>query len=213
MIICFDLDGTLIDTEDWIINSLKEAYKNNNKKIPTKKQILANWGNISTVIIRKSSQEKLTKKEVENIRVEFYRIRDQSISKVKPFKNTKRVLNQLSKKYKIALVSNNNHKELLKLLKATKIDKKIFKTIIGDDEVKRAKPFPDEIYTAEKRLGKKVKFMIGDSIQDIKTAKAAKVKSIVIKTGPKETWKNLKKADFIIKDIKEIPKLIKEAKQ
>jgi len=30
---------------------------------------------------------------------------------------------------------------------------------------------------------------------------------------PKETWKNLKKADFIIKDIKEIPKLIKEAKQ
>ena len=213
MIICFDLDGTLIDTEDWIINSLKEAYKNNNKKIPTKKQILANWGNISTVIIRKSSQEKLTKKEVENIRVEFYRIRDQSISKVKPFKNTKRVLNQLSKKYKIALVSNNNHKELLKLLKATKIDKKIFKTIIGDDEVKRAKPFPDEIYTAEKRLGKKVKFMIGDSIQDIKSPKAAKVKSIVIKTGPKETWKNLKKADFIIKDIKEIPKLIKEAKQ
>jgi len=213
MIICFDLDGTLIDTEKWIIDSLKEAYKNNNKKVPTKKQILANWGNISTVIIRKSTEEKLTKKEVEDIRTEFYRIRDQSINKVKPFKNTKRILKQLSKNYKLALVSNNNHKELLKLLKATKIDKKIFKTIIGDDEVKRAKPFPDEIYTAEKRLGKQVKFMVGDSIQDIKTAKAAKVKSIVIKTGPKETWKNLKEADFIIKDIKEIPKLIKEAEQ
>ena len=213
MIICFDLDGTLIDTEKWIIDSLKEAYKNNNKKVPTKKQILANWGNISTVIIRKSTEEKLTKKEVEDIRTEFYRIRDQSINKVKPFKNTKRILKQLSKNYKLALVSNNNHKELLKLLKATKIDKKIFKTIIGDDEVKRAKPFPDEIYTEEKRLGKQVKFMFGDSIQDIKTAKAAKVKSIVIKTGPKETWKNLKEADFIIKDIKEIPKLIKEAEQ
>jgi len=213
MIICFDLDGTLIDTEKWIIDSLKKSYKNNNKKVPTKKQILANWGNISTVIIRKSTEEKLTKKEVEDIRTEFYRIRDQSINKVKPFKNTKRILKQLSKNYKLALVSNNNHKELLKLLKATKIDKKIFKTIIGDDEVKRAKPFPDEIYTAEKRLGKQVKFMVGDSIQDIKTAKAAKVKSIVIKTGPKETWKNLKEADFIIKDIKEIPKLIKEAEQ
>ena len=213
MIICFDLDGTLIDTEDWIINSLKEAYKNNNKKIPTKKQILANWGNISTVIIRKSSQEKLTKKEVENIRVEFYRIRDQSISKVKPFKNTKRVLNQLSKKYKIALVSNNNHKELLKLLKATKIDKKIFKTIIGDDEVKRAKPFPDEIYKVEKKLKKKVKFMVGDTVQDIKTAKAAKVKSIIIKTGPKQTWKTLNNANVIIKDIKELPKLIKEVQK
>ena len=211
MIICFDLDGTLIDTEKWIIDSLKEAYKNNNKKVPTKKQILANWGNISTVIIRKSTEEKLTKKEVEDIRTEFYRIRDQSINKVKPFKNTKRILKQLSKNYKLALVSNNNHKELLKLLKATKIDKKIFKTIIGDDEVKRAKPFPDELYKAEKIFKKQIKFMVGDTVQDIKTAKAAKVKSIIIKNGPKETWKDLKKADFIIKDIKELPKLLKEA--
>jgi len=57
---------------------------------------------------------------------------------------------------------------------------------------------------------KKVKFMVGDTIQDIKTAKAAKVKSIIIKTGPKSTWKNLNKADFIIKDIKELPKILKE---
>jgi len=52
--------------------------------------------------------------------------------------------------------------------------------------------------------------MVGDTIQDIKTAKAAKVKSIIIKTGPKSTWKNLNKADFIIKDIKELPKILKE---
>jgi len=52
--------------------------------------------------------------------------------------------------------------------------------------------------------------MVGDSKQDIKTAKAARVKSIIILTTPKPYWKNLKEADYKIKDIKEIPKLIKE---
>ncbi len=52
--------------------------------------------------------------------------------------------------------------------------------------------------------------MVGDTEQDIKTAKAAKVKSIIILNAPKPTWKNLNKADYKIKDIKELPSLIKE---
>ena len=149
----------------------------------------------------------LIEKQVENDKN-----REESKSMIKPFKNTKRILKSLKKKYHLAIISNNPHKEVLNILKLTKIDKKLFEVIIGDDEVKKAKPFPDEIYAAEKKFKKKVEFMVGDTIQDIKTAKAAKVKSIIIKQGPKQTWKKLKSADFIIKDITELPNLIKEIK-
>jgi len=210
MIICFDLDGTLVDTEKWIINSLKESYKKHNKKFPPRKELFEYWGRSATYFIKKISPE-LTKKEVLDIREDFYKLRERTKSMIKPFPNSKRVLRNLSKKYTLVIVSNNPHKKILDILTTTKIDKKLFKLIIGDDEVKRAKPFPDELYKAEKIFKKQIKFMVGDTVQDIKTAKAAKVKSIIIKNGPKETWKDLKKADFIIKDIKELPKLLKEA--
>ena len=210
MIICFDLDGTLVNTEKWIINALKESYQKHGKKFPPRKKLFKYWGRTATYFIHKISPE-LTKKEVMDIRNDFYTLREKTKSMIKPFPNSKKVLRNLSKKYTLVIVSNNPHKRVLDILKTTKIDKKLFKMIIGDDEVKRAKPFPDEIHKAEKKFKKQVKFMVGDTIQDIKTAKAAKVKSIIIKNGPKETWKDLKKADFIIKDIKELPKLLKEA--
>jgi HAD superfamily hydrolase (TIGR01549 family) len=211
MIICFDLDGTLVDTEKWIKESEILAFKKNKIKI-TNKELHSVWGlNLTTQI--KTLYPKLTQKEINKIRKDFEEIRKEKINLIKPFKNTKKILKILSKKYTLCLLSNNTHKKIELILNKTKIDKKLFTVIIGYDEVKRAKPFPDEIYKAEKKLGKNVKFMIGDTVQDIKTAKAAKVKSIIIKTGPKQTWKTLNNADFIIKDIKELPKLIKEVQK
>ena len=211
MIICFDLDGTLVDTEKWIKESEILAFKKNKIKI-TNKVLHSVWGlNLTTQI--KTLYPKLTQKEINKIRKDFEEIRKEKINLIKPFKNTKKILKILSKKYTLCLLSNNTHKKIELILNKTKIDKKLFTVIIGYDEVKRAKPFPDEIYKAEKKLGKNVKFMIGDTVQDIKTAKAAKVKSIIIKTGPKQTWKTLNNADFIIKDIKELPKLIKEVQK
>ncbi|MBT4334761.1 HAD family hydrolase [archaeon] len=210
MIICFDLDGTLVDTEKWIVSALKESFKLNKKKVPTKKQIFKEWGKSARVLI-KAIDPALKKEEIESIRKDFYEVRKQTKSMITPFPNTKQTLRKLSKNYKLAILSNNSHKIILEILNITKIDKKLFSIVVGDDEVKRAKPFPDEIYKAENKFKKKVNFMIGDTVQDIKTAKAANVKSIIIKQGPKETWKNLNKANFIIRNISELPELIKEA--
>lgn len=210
MIIGFDLDGTLIDTEKWIIKSLKQAFKENHKKAPTEKEIFKYWGLTSKEFIKKSSLKKLTKKEVKKIKKDFHKIRDKTINSITAFPNVKKVLKKLNKKYYLAIISNNKHKEIIKRLKAAKIDKKLFKIIIGDDEVRKPKPFPNEIYKAERKLGKKLKFLVGDTIRDIESAKRAKIKSIIIKTGPKSTWKNLKEADFIIKDIKQLPKIIEK---
>ena len=202
------MDGTLIDSTEWAMDSIQKAFQKNNLKA-RKKEIYKYWGLKVKELIKKLFP-KLKKSELNKIYNDYVEIREKNIYKLKPFKNTKKTLKKLSKKYTLAIVSNNPHSLIERLLKITKINKKLFKLIVGDDEVRCPKPFPDEIYKAEKRFKKKVQFMVGDTIQDIKTAKAAKVKSIIILTGPKSTWKNLNKADYKIKDIKELPNLIKE---
>jgi pyrophosphatase PpaX len=208
MIICFDLDGTLVNTEKWIVDAITVALKKHNLKIK-KKDLYKQWGVVLRTVLKKTFP-KLTKTEIEEIIIDFEKERKNTIHKIKPFKNTKKILKELSKKYTLCILSNNPHSIINKILKIAKIDEKLFSVIIGNDEVKRAKPFPDEIYKAEKELKNKVQFMVGDSKQDIKTAKAAKVKSIIILTSPKQVWKDLKEANYKVKDIKEIPKLIKE---
>ena len=209
MIICFDLDGTLVDTEKWIVDAIISSLKKHKLKI-TQKTIYSHWGEVLHISLKKVFP-KLKKPEIEEIIEDFEKERKLTRNEIKPFKNTKKVLKQLSKKYTLCLLSNNPHVVIDSILKTSKIDKNLFSIIIGNDEVKRPKPFPDEIYKAEKKFKKKVKFMVGDSRQDIITSKRAKVKSIIILTTPKNYWKNLKDADYIIKDITELPKLIKEA--
>ena len=115
MIICFDLDGTLIDTEEWILDSQIEALNKNGIK-PTKKQIYNMWGLTFSNQIKKL-QPGIKKSKIDKIRNDFNEIRFSNLKKLKLFKNTRRVLNILAKDYKLCLVSNNGHNELLRILK------------------------------------------------------------------------------------------------
>jgi len=209
MIICFDLDGTLVNSEDWVMDAWKVAFRKNNLDLKEKK-FIDNWGIDSKPLLKKilSSLDEEKRKKLNR---DFHIQRVKSIKKVKLYKNAKKVLKELSKKYSLALVSNNSHSMINRILKESKIDKKLFKVIIGDDDVLKPKPFPNEIKKAERELGKKATFMIGDTKQDILAAKKAKIKSIIIKNAPIPK-KQIKDADYIVKDIKDIVKIIEKHK-
>lgn len=117
-------------------------------------------------------------------------------------------LKKLRKRYRLALLSNCKHNNIIKLLKGAKVDKNLFDFIIGNDDVKHSKPWPDEILKVKKRG--RIEFMIGDSIYDVMAAKRAKVKTIGVLTGY-YTRKRLKrkKPDFIINSINDIFRIVK----
>ena len=95
MIVCFDLDGTLVDTEAWIKKSEKLAFKKNGIKV-TNKELYSVWGlNLTTQI--KTLYPELKQKEINKIKKDFEEIRNEKIDLIKPFKNTKRILTNLSK--------------------------------------------------------------------------------------------------------------------
>ena len=130
---------------------------------------------------------------------------------IHPFPGVKSVLRNLKKSNKFGVVSNASHNEIIAILKSAKIDINMFEVIIGNDEVKHGKPFPDEILKAERLTHHNVDYMVGDSPYDIIAGKRAGCKTVAVLTGD-FSRKRLKEEspDYIIKNLKELQEVLKK---
>jgi pyrophosphatase PpaX len=210
-LLCFDMDETIIKSNKAHVIAFNKAFtKHRLKKLPVKRIINALQGETGNIVIKKL-YPKLTQEEIKKILEHHNKLIIKETNKyAKQIDNSARVLKKLKKKYRIAILSNCTHKEMLALLKGAGINYKMFNLLIGKDEVKHAKPCPDEIFKAEKLTREKADFMIGDSLQDIKAAKKAKIKIISVLTGNTPKTKIIKaKPDYILNSIKGLPKLLK----
>ena len=138
----------------------------------------------------------------------------------KLLKNVKTVVNKLSKKYLIIVITNqpdvstgknkkNNVTKInLKLKNLLKIDQ-IYTCYSDKDNNFMRKPNPGMIYKAKKKYNIKLKksFVVGDREKDILAGKRAKCKTILIHKNYNKN--NLSKPDFLIKNLIEIFKIIK----
>ena len=146
-----------------------------------------------------------------------------AIKKCKDFKlikNTKSVIQKLSKKYLIIVITNqpdvsrkkNSKKNVIKinskLREVLKVNK-IYTSYSDNDKNYMRKPNPGMIYLAKKKFGINIKksFVVGDRHKDIMAGKKVKCKTVMLK----KKYNNFKfsKPDFIIKDFKELLNIIK----
>ncbi len=146
-----------------------------------------------------------------------------AIKYLKDFKiinNAKRVIKKLSEKYLILVITNqpdvsrrkNTKKNVLKINSRLKENLKIddiFVSYSSNDNNKMRKPNPGMIFLAKKKykINLKKSFVIGDTHKDIIAGKKAKCKTILLK---KKYNQNLNlNPDFIIKDLKDLLKIIR----
>ena len=209
-LICFDVDETLVHSNNVHIKSFNKAFiKNNLKPINEKRLAKALQGESSETIIKKF-YPRLREKDIEKVHLAKRRfVIKETYRYVKQIDKSSKILKDLKKHYRIALISNCVHQEIKKMLDFAKIRKESYDFIIGKDEVKHPKPYPDEIFKAEKLAKEKADFMVGDSLQDIKAARRAKIRIITVLTGntPKERLINAK-PDYIVNSIKDVPKIL-----
>lgn len=212
-LITFDMDQTLISSN--ICHIL--AYKHMLKVLKIKKKNV-NWvRNILTQKTRYEAVEKLVpefnKKQVEKgVQLYMNYLNKISYKLAKRKKYALETLKALKPKYKIAIITNCTelNAEIL-LEKGARIPLKYFDLILGSDDVKHVKPNPDEILKAERILKTKAIAHIGDSINDIKAARSARVPVISIATG-NHSKSELKryKPDFLLNNLKDVPKIIEK---
>ena len=211
-VICFDMDNTLIHSDKCHIEAYNKAFvKNGINKLKKGRIKKALVGETHLQVIKKLFPH-MGDRMVLKIRSDHnYFIRKKTYKYAKKINGVAETLKKLKGGYELSLISNCTKREIFALLKGAGIDKNLFDSIVGIDDVAHGKPYPDEIIKTEKLLHQNVKYVVGDSIYDILIGKKTGVVTIGVLTGNTSKNKLLRyRPDYILKSGKSLPKLIEK---
>jgi len=204
MLVIFDLDGTLIDTKQEILEVFSQAFENLGKKLDIykmEKNIGLPLEELLEALLGKYDER--FEKEIKRI---YYSPRER---KIRVFPG----LNEIIKNndFKKAILTSKRRKTALTDLRYLSIDG-YFPIIIGADDVVKRKPCKEgieKIIELADCKNKKDVFMVGDTEMDIMAAKNAGVKSIAVTWGFRDE-DFLKKygPDYIVHNPQELKRIL-----
>lgn len=204
--VLFDIDGTLLDTYNFVFNAVKHSVKVHGYSYPAKEKIGLAMGKpileFYEVLVPEADPSLLA-----NTHIEFQR---QNFHLAKPFQKTKKILKHLKNSgFLIGAVSNRLKESLLHTLKRAKLYD-YFDVIISADDVVNAKPHPRHLLTALNKLEVKPEnsYMVGDTDQDILAGKNAGVKTVGVTYGFLGPEIRKYNPDYLIDGIEELLEII-----
>jgi phosphoglycolate phosphatase len=176
----FDLDGTLLDTLEDLLDATNYALRTHGFPEKSLEQLRKVVGNGAANQIRKSLPEGTDEEIVQQVLATYkpyYSVHSQI--KTKPYEGIPEVIRQLTGKYPMAIVSNkpdNAVKDLSRLW---------FPGIyaLGETADCPRKPAADMVYKAMAAIGVEKCIYIGDSEVDILTARNAGVPCLSVTWG------------------------------
>ncbi|MBN2769024.1 MAG: HAD family hydrolase [Campylobacterales bacterium] len=182
MAILFDLDGTLIDSTEAIIESFGVSFAHFAEPIPPKEKITQHIGHPLEDMFASLgvSQESI------DMHVVRYKEHYQKVSKQKTIllPNAKEAVELASKYAKLGVVTTKTGKFSKMLLEHLGLFE-YFDVLIGREDVLKPKPDAEPVIKALIKLNidKKSCWMIGDTCMDILAAKAAGIYSTAVSSG------------------------------
>lgn len=182
--VLFDLDGTIVDTNELIVQSFLHSLEGETAEPISRELIIPNMGRplveqMEFFSGRKEVEALITKYRAFNL--------DKHDELVEEFPNVRTVMAKLHENgIKIGIVTSKIRQTTLMGLKLCGLDKYV-STIVTVEDVKMAKPHPEGILAALATLGSTPEqaLMVGDSHYDIEAAQNAGV----IAVGVTWSWK------------------------
>lgn len=213
--IAFDLDGTLIETNEAWHNGLNLTLKQYGKpEGVTNKFFYENHVGVEQKKVV-SYHLNLSEQELERAVKKFNKIFLSSIDYVKLHDNVIEILKYVSATTEKRAIITNAYQEvtdeILKNLKSRNLDiKDYFNIIVTRDSVEEGKPNPDMIFYACDKLGVKPENMVfvEDSLSGVKAGKNAGCYVIAITNNTSEEKLRLAGADKIIANLVELKDII-----
>jgi phosphoglycolate phosphatase len=182
LIILFDLDGTVIDSTEAIVESFYKAFDNLSTPKPYQSEITALIGYpLDQMFLRlgvKSGREWDYVAEYKR----HYRV--VSKQKTELLKGAKEAIELASTFATLGVVTTKTARYSRELLEHFKVLHH-FKALVGREDVENPKPHREPIDLALKRLNSDCKdiWIIGDTVLDLQSAKSAGIGSIGVLTG------------------------------
>lgn len=182
MIILFDLDGTLIDSTDAILESFHNSFKVHNYPNPQDEDITALIGHPLDVMYRELGIKEDVVWDYVHTYKEHYRLI--STKKTTLLANAKDAILRANKFATLGVVTTKTGKYSKILMEHFDL-MKYFEVLIGREDVQNPKPHAEPILKALENLDSSNKeiWMIGDTRLDLISAKNAGVNSIGVLSG------------------------------
>ena len=209
-LIVFDVDGTLIDTDDIILATWKEVFsKFKDESFKYDDNLILTF---SGPTIKDTMSKYLPEYDFEYMRDQYNEItRKYYESLARLFDGEKEVLEQLHKDgYKLAVLTNKNRERTEYCLNKFNIFG-LFDYVVSSDDVKETKPNPEgllKILSNYKDIKKDEVIVIGDTDYDYLTAKNDSINAILMTLCPRHYNIDTKPLCFC-KSYKELYKAIK----
>lgn len=172
--VLFDLDGTIIDSNELIINSFEYTFKQYNHVLTREELIQFNGPPLRETFENVDfdrADEMIKTYQAHNFEnhKEYIQLFPNVIETIKRLKD-----NNIA----IGIVSSKTHKGILLGLELTGL-RSYFETIVGIDDVVHPKPHPESVVKAMNELDGKIPstIIVGDNYHDIQAGKNAGIRT------------------------------------
>ena len=182
MVILFDLDGTLIDSTEAILESFDVAFKTFDSLVPDVELIKAEIGHPLDVMFATLGVES----SYVDAHVQAYKMHYKKISCAKTvlLPEAREAVELASQHALLGVVTIKTAKYSIELLEHMGL-MTYFDVLVGREDVENPKPHPEPIFKALSQLqsDKSRYWMIGDTPMDILAANAANINSVAVTCG------------------------------
>ncbi|MFP4486625.1 MAG: HAD family hydrolase [Campylobacterales bacterium] len=175
--ILFDLDGTLIDSTEAIVEGFGISFETHKKSAPKAKEIIKLVGHPLEIMFEGLGVEKdMIKSHVDAYKKHYRTI---ATAKTTLLEGAKESIELASKFARIGVVTTKTRRYSIDILEHLGIGH-YFETIVGRECVQNPKPHPEPIMLALTRMGlqKDGTFFVGDTMMDLLAAREAGVEFV-----------------------------------
>jgi HAD superfamily hydrolase (TIGR01509 family) len=187
--ICFDVDGTLSDTDDVMVAQLSELLKPFHMLLPGKNLTRVARSMVMEAEVPANFLYGVT--DLIGLDDELFALKDWIVrlskKETRPFQlvpGTTEMLETLSKRYPLSVVSARDTRTTMVFLDQFNLVP-YFKCIATDQTCTHTKPFPDPVLWAAREMGvlPEACLMVGDTSVDIRAGKAAGAQTVGVLCG------------------------------
>lgn len=172
--ILFDLDGTLIDSTEAILEGFATSFKQNGGEVPDESKVLQIIGHPLDIMFKSLGCDA---NRVDSY-IESYKEHYKKVATLKTvlLKNAKEAVEEAASFAKIGVVTTKTKRYSIDILEHLGI-LRYFETVVGRECVTHPKPHPEPVLLALSRMGRSKEecnrsdtFLIGDTIMDLEAA-------------------------------------------
>ena len=182
----FDLDGTLVDSNDLHVQAWQETFRHFGKEIPEERlrEQIGKGGDQYLPVFLNERELREFGKQADELRGEIFK--KKYLAKVRPFPRVRELLERVrSEGKKVALASSGKEDEVAYYQKLAGIEGLVdFQT--SADDVAQSKPKADVFIAALRKLGHlapEEAIAIGDTPYDLEAAKKVNLATIALLCG------------------------------